>query len=83
MRRKAKVINFGILYGLGVNLCKQIWVLTREKQLKEFYNAYFSKFAGLAKYLDKTKLEAEKMAILKLFWQTQIFLKGLNQISHI
>src|SRR3990167_7816412 len=46
MRRQAKVINFGILYGMGVSALKKNLGGTREEAQK-FYDNYFRQFAGL------------------------------------
>lgn len=56
MRRKAKVINFGILYGMGVNALKQnLGEDTSRAEAQEFLNAYFNTFTRLAEYLEETK----------------------------
>ena len=56
MRRKAKVINFGILYGMGVNALKQnLGEDTTRQAAQEFLNAYFNTFTRLAEYLEETK----------------------------
>jgi DNA polymerase-1 len=77
MRRKAKVINFGILYGMGVNALMQNLGSDR-KIAQEFYNTYFDKFDGLAKYLDKTKNEAEKLGYTKTFFGRRRYFEGLK-----
>ncbi len=59
MRRRAKIINFGILYGMGVNALKEGLGSTRE-EAQEFYNQYFAIYTGLGEYLDKTKKDAQK-----------------------
>lgn len=54
MRRKAKVINFGILYGMGVSaLQKNIGTNRAEAQI--FYDNYFAQFPTIAGYLERTK----------------------------
>lgn len=59
MRRKAKVINFGILYGMGVNALRQnLGGETSREEAQEFLNAYFNTFTRLAEYLEETKAEA-------------------------
>ncbi len=56
MRRKAKVINFGILYGMGVNALRQnLGDDTTREEAQEFLNAYFNTFTRLAEYLEETK----------------------------
>jgi DNA polymerase-1 len=54
MRRRAKIINFGILYGMGINaLRSQLGTTTAETHA--FYEAYFGQFKTLAEYLEATK----------------------------
>lgn len=59
MRRKAKVINFGIIYGMGVNALKQNLGSTRE-EAQEFYDQYFITFPKIAAYFEEVKLQATK-----------------------
>lgn len=59
MRRRAKIINFGILYGMGVNALKaQLGTSTSEAH--QFYEDYFTTFTTLAEYLERTKGEARR-----------------------
>jgi DNA polymerase I len=56
MRRKAKVINFGILYGMGVNALRaNLGGETSREEAQQFLNAYFNTFTRLAEYLEETK----------------------------
>ena len=52
MRRKIKVINFGVLYGMGINALRQNLGGTREEAQK-FYDEYFKNFSGLRDYIEK------------------------------
>ena len=54
MRRKIKVINFGVLYGMGINALRKNLGGTREEAQK-FYGEYFKNFSGLKEYIEKTK----------------------------
>lgn len=54
MRRKAKVINFGIIYGMGVSALRKNLGGTRAEAQK-FYDNYFSQFSGVKEYLEATK----------------------------
>ena len=59
MRRRAKIINFGILYGMGVNALKaQLGTSTAEAH--QFSEDYFRTFSSLAAYLETTKGFARK-----------------------
>lgn len=54
MRRQAKVINFGILYGMGVNALKENLGSTRA-EAQTFYDNYFAQFPTIASYLESIK----------------------------
>lgn len=61
MRRKAKVINFGILYGMGVNALRQnLGDGTPRQEAQAFLNTYFQTFTRLAEYLEDTKTFARQ-----------------------
>ena len=59
MRRKAKVINFGILYGMGVTALQQN-LGTSRKEAQEFYDAYFATFPKIAGYMESVTEFAKK-----------------------
>lgn len=59
-RRKAKVINFGILYGMSnYGLAEEL--STSMQEAKEFMDAYYSKFKGIEDYLNNLVEEATKL----------------------
>lgn len=54
MRRRAKIINFGILYGMGVNALRaQLGTSTADAH--RFYDDYFATFKRLSEYLEETR----------------------------
>ncbi|MFH1178563.1 MAG: DNA polymerase [bacterium] len=54
MRRRAKVINFGILYGMGVNALRQ-QLSSTTAEAHEYLEEYFATFKTLSEYLEQTK----------------------------
>ncbi len=59
MRRQAKVINFGIIYGMGVSALRKNLGGSRPEAQK-FYDNYFNQFSGLRDYLEEVKSFALK-----------------------
>ena len=59
MRRTAKVMNFGIIYGLSAHGMAQQTDLTRE-QSAAFIEGYFAKYPGIRDYIEKTKQQARE-----------------------
>ncbi len=59
MRRKAKAINFGILYGMGVTALKEGMGVER-KEAQDFYDHYKATFVRLMEYLEEVKAYAWK-----------------------
>jgi DNA polymerase-1 len=80
MRRKAKIINFGILYGMGVQALRQNLGGTRE-EAQQFYNEYFSTFSGLATYLDQSKHDTARRGYTETLFGRRRYVEGIN--SHI
>lgn len=77
MRRRAKVINFGILYGMGVNALRENLGTTRaEAQI--FYDEYFNTFSGLATYLEDTKQFAAKHGFTLTFFGRKRRFEGIR-----
>jgi DNA polymerase-1 len=77
MRRKAKVINFGILYGMGVSALKENLGGTRE-EAQIFYNTYFETFTGLAEYLEKVKAETARKGYTETYFGRRRYIEGMN-----
>lgn len=77
MRIKAKTINFGILYGMGVNALRANLGVDR-KEAQEFYNQYFKTFSGLAIYLDKIKAEASRKGYTETMFGRRRYFAGFN-----
>ncbi len=73
MRRKAKVINFGILFGMGVTALQKNLGADR-KEAQHFYDEYFRQMSGLSDYLDATITNARKLGYTEtLFGRRRLF----------
>ncbi|HDQ16544.1 MAG TPA: hypothetical protein ENN31_00240 [Candidatus Vogelbacteria bacterium] len=57
-RRRAKVINFGIIYGMGINALKENLNVSRQEAQK-FYDDYFNAFPSVKNYFEKVVKKAE------------------------
>lgn len=77
MRNKAKVINFGILYGMGVSALQKNLKVDR-KEAQEFYNQYFEQFSGLAAYLEETKEFAKVHGYTQTMYGRKRFFEGIK-----
>ncbi|MFH1169150.1 MAG: DNA polymerase I, partial [Chloroflexota bacterium] len=60
MRRVAKTVNFGVIYGMSEYGLEQATELSREEAAK-FIAAYFEKYPGVKQYLESTKRQARDM----------------------
>lgn len=77
MRRKAKVINFGIVYGMGVNALKENLGSSRA-EAQEFYDHYFATFPKVAKYFEEVKAHAKKDGFTTTYYGRRRFFAGLR-----
>lgn len=77
MRRQAKVINFGMLYGMGINALRQN-LKTDRKSAQEFYNKYFLVYSELSAYLEKVKAEAASRGYTKTLFGRRRYFDGFN-----
>ena len=77
MRRKAKAINFGIIYGISqYGLAKQINVSNHEAN--EFLNAYFAKFPEIKVYMDNTIKFCRKSGYVNNIFGRRSHFNGIN-----
>ena len=77
MRREAKVINFGIQYGMGVGALAQN-LKTNRAEAQKYLNEYFKIFSGLAHYIREIKLDAAKNGYTQTFFGRRRYFEGIN-----
>ena len=77
MRRKAKVINFGIIYGISqYGLAKQIGVSNVEA--KDFLKSYFIKFPEIKDYMESTIKFCRKSGYVSNIFGRRTHITGIN-----
>lgn len=77
MRVKAKTINFGILYGMGV-VALQKNLKTDRKEAQKFYDDYFETFTTLANYLEETKSNAKIYGYTETLFGRRRYFEGIK-----
>ena len=76
-RRKAKAINFGIIYGITqYGLAKQVGVSNQEAL--DFINSYFKKFPEIKEYMNTTIKTCRKQGYVTNIFGRRIHLRGIN-----
>jgi len=77
MRRKAKAINFGIIYGISqYGLAKQIGVSNSEAE--DFLNSYFLKFPEIKDYMSETIKFCRKSGYVSNIFGRKTHITGIN-----
>ncbi len=76
-RRRAKVINFGILYGMGVNALK-MGLGSSRAEAQEFYDQYFAAFPRLAAYIEEVKDSAMKLGYTETYFGRRRYFDGIK-----
>jgi DNA polymerase-1 len=77
MRRQAKVINFGIIYGMGVTALRKNLGSTREEAQK-FYDNYFRQFSGIRDYLEEIKKFTIKNSFTETLFGRRRYFPNIN-----
>ncbi|MHB8232577.1 MAG: DNA polymerase, partial [bacterium] len=77
MRRKAKVINFGIIYGMSpFGLSKELGISAEEAKL--FINLYFKNHPAILDYMDRTVKEAKQEGFVRTAFGRKCYIGNIN-----
>jgi DNA polymerase-1 len=78
LRRKAKAINFGIIYGISAfGLAENLGIPT--KQADQYIKSYFEKYPQIAEYFKTTKEFAYKHGFVQNVFGRKCFIPGINE----
>jgi len=77
MRRTAKILNFGILYGMSLTSFAQTAKIEKDKA-KKFIGEYFSDFSGLAKYIEEAKINAQREGYVQTMFGRRRYIPEIN-----
>jgi DNA polymerase-1 len=82
-RRAAKVVNFGILYGMGVTALQKNLGSSREEAAR-FYDHYFKSFPRITAFLENTKLDAARLGYTTTLFGRRRYFPGIKSpLPHI
>ena len=77
LRRRAKAINFGILYGISAfGLAAQIDV--KQSEAADYIKAYFQRFPGIRDYMERTRLFAREHGYVETIFGRVCYLRGIK-----
>ncbi|CAN7583707.1 DNA polymerase I [Pseudorhodoferax sp. LjRoot39] len=76
-RRYAKVINFGLIYGMGAfGLASNLGI--DQKAAKNYIDRYFDRFAGVKRYMDETRAKAAEQGYVETLFGRRIVLPEIQ-----
>ena len=77
VRRRAKAINFGIIYGISAfGLANQLGISRSEAG--DYINAYFGKFPGIKDYMEHVKAEAKAQGHVSTLFGRKVHVREIN-----
>ena len=76
-RRYAKTINFGLIYGMGAfGLAQSLGI--EQKAARDYIDRYFSRFAGVRRYMEETKARAAELGYVETVFGRRLHLPEIR-----
>ncbi len=76
-RRRAKAINFGLIYGMSAfGLAKQLGIGRQEAQ--EYVELYFNRYPGVKEFMDRTREQAHEDGFVETLFGRRLYLPEIN-----
>ncbi|MCG8594447.1 MAG: DNA polymerase, partial [Kiloniellales bacterium] len=77
VRRKAKAINFGIIYGISpFGLANNLGI--PQSEAKAYIQAYFERYPGIRDYMDRTKAECKEQGFVTTLFGRKVHVPGIR-----
>ena len=77
VRRRAKAINFGIIYGISAfGLAAQLGI--PQGEARDYINAYFARYPGIREYMERTKKFAHEHGFVETLFGRRCHMPGIN-----
>lgn len=77
LRRAAKTLNFGVLYGMGASAFAESAGMSRD-EAGRFIDEYFHDFAGIREYIEKTKQFARERGFVESLFGRRRYIADIN-----
>ena len=81
-RRRAKAINFGLIYGMSAfGLAKQLQI--PQSEAKEYIEIYFERYPGVKQYMERTKEKAKEQGYVETLFSRRLNLPEINSSNAV
>jgi DNA polymerase I len=76
-RRRAKAVNFGLIYGMSAfGLARQLGISRSEAQ--QYVDLYFERFPGVLDYMERTRTQAHEQGYVETLFGRRLYLPDIN-----